>query len=50
MACGCVLTVDADQAPECPAHGERRVTRVIAPAPRITAVDCDATGPLVRKA
>lgn len=52
MACGCVVAValgSADTAPYCATHGERRVQAVNAPVPRFIAVNCNASGPLVRK-
>ena len=47
LACGCAMTVDGTVAPACPVHGETRVVGVKAPAPKITAVGCKASGPLV---
>lgn len=49
LACGCHARLGgADVAPYCERHDEHRVQRVKAPAPRITAVNCAATGPHVR--
>ena len=51
MACGCEVTLGSvDHAPVCATHHERRVQGVTAPQPRIVAVNCAASGPLVRKA
>jgi hypothetical protein len=52
MACECVVTVEASgtDAPRCVAHEETRVRAVQAPAPRIVAVNCEASGPHVRRA
>jgi hypothetical protein len=51
LVCGCVVetTGSAEAAPICAGHGERRVRSVIAPPPRIRAVECEASGPLVQK-
>lgn len=50
LACGCVQLLGSNgAAPQCETHHEYRVARVSAPPPRITAVNCEATGPLVRK-
>lgn len=48
LACGCVQSVEQNDAPSCVAHDERKVWKVWAPAPRITSVGCEAKGPLVR--
>jgi len=51
LACGCTQVVLGSidlTAPVCRTHDERRVQRVTAPPPRITAVNCAASGPLVR--
>jgi hypothetical protein len=52
MACGDVVRWEASgDAPICVEHNERRVIRLLNPQPpRITAVDCDASGPFVSKA
>ena len=47
MACGCCLSVDGETPPDCKVHRETRVTSASTPPPRITAVGCKATGPLV---
>lgn len=50
MACGCLVVLgESDAEPVCTDHEEYRVRSVQAPAPRITAVECEASGPLVRK-
>lgn len=49
LGCGCWVSVDDGVDPLCEAHNDRRVRRVKAPVPRITAVDCHAEGPLVRQ-
>jgi hypothetical protein len=51
LACNCRVKVDEKgQTPMCLTHNERRVKGVKVPAPRITAVGCNAKGPLVRHA
>ena len=52
MACGDLVQWEAsDDAPICVAHNERRIVRPLnPPPPRIVAVDCDASGPLVSRA
>ena len=48
--CMHVLVADSDlerDELECPQCGDRRIRDVKVRAPRITAVDCKATGPLV---
>lgn len=47
MACGCRIETDGLTAPVCAEHRETRVSVVRVPMPRITAVGCKATGPLV---
>lgn len=50
FACGEQLSLgrDADLTSVCCAHcGERRIAHVSAPPPRIKAVNCEASGPLV---
>lgn len=50
LACGCRLTLgSAEAAPYCETHEEYRVQAVRVPPPRITAIDCAATGPYVVK-
>lgn len=52
LACGCLSQPlgSGDDVPYCATHNERRVSHVSAPPPRITAVHCDAKGPLVTRA
>jgi hypothetical protein len=48
MACGCKLETDGEAPPICESHKERRVQGVMTSRQvRITAVECDAKGPLV---
>jgi hypothetical protein len=50
LACGCRVRLGgADGAPYCEQHDEHRVQSVSAPAPRITAVNCAASGPYVKE-
>lgn len=48
LACGCAVLLGSGEteAPMCREHSERRVSRVVAPPPRITAVDCNTTRPM----